>query len=531
MAWQLEIHHIEVGQGDATLVIAREVAPLIGAAPIVRSVLIDGGHRNYANTVHTYITTPPAALAALDVLVVTHYDEDHYGGIKSLLLRLTGAAGGPIVQSPVYQNTLIYDQGWPQARIPTGYIRAINGRSVPAAFAGNNRHRVTASVHSDNIIPPLANVDNVGPPAAPMFGFGANGPALAAQQINWPANWLVGKEIMWADQNGNPDPTLYGGAAPAVALPVPAPAGAIAWPAGAGVPDPGTPGGPPAVTCIAANLYLLQAGGGVIGPVGGFGADPKNEKSLTFLITFNNFRYYVGGDISSVQEDGIPPGSGIKDYLNPVPPAAPPPPPPAPAPPPPVPPLAGRVHAMKTSHHGAHQSTSRAFINHLLPVVAIISCGNGNSYGHPHQEVINILEGYDANSYTMNPVPPTPAAPQLAVPNPLLVPVPPAPPPPAAPPSHSVDSYYLTTEGAAGADQQGARGPHRAHSFLGTGAEIIAGNPPAAGGHIRLTVTEAGSGFVAGPPPGLAAGGVANFDVTYDHPPDPAGNAQTTHHH
>lgn len=44
MAWQLEIHHIDVtGSGDATLIIAREVPPLIGLAPIVRSLLIDGG--------------------------------------------------------------------------------------------------------------------------------------------------------------------------------------------------------------------------------------------------------------------------------------------------------------------------------------------------------------------------------------------------------------------------------------------------------------------------------------------------------
>jgi hypothetical protein len=48
MAWQLEIHNIDVGQGDATLIIVREVAPFLNAAPIIRSALIDGGR--YSNS-------------------------------------------------------------------------------------------------------------------------------------------------------------------------------------------------------------------------------------------------------------------------------------------------------------------------------------------------------------------------------------------------------------------------------------------------------------------------------------------------
>ena len=41
---------------------------------------------------------------------------------------------------------------------------------------------------------------------------------------------------------------------------------------------------------------------GVDDPTGGQGADPSNEKSLAFLVQFGNFRYYIGGDLTTTQE-------------------------------------------------------------------------------------------------------------------------------------------------------------------------------------------------------------------------------------
>ena len=79
MAWNLEIHHIDVGQGDATLIVAREVAPFKGVVPVVRSALIDGGKVNQRQTVDSYITR---TTTKLDVMVATHYDSDHIGGLN-----------------------------------------------------------------------------------------------------------------------------------------------------------------------------------------------------------------------------------------------------------------------------------------------------------------------------------------------------------------------------------------------------------------------------------------------------------------
>lgn len=45
----------------------------------------------------------------------------------------------------------------------------------------------------------------------------------------------------------------------------------------------------------------------------------------------------------------------------------------------------------KVGHHGSKYSTSKEFFEAVNPFYAVISCGEGNSYGHPHAETLNTL--------------------------------------------------------------------------------------------------------------------------------------------
>lgn len=49
------------------------------------------------------------------------------------------------------------------------------------------------------------------------------------------------------------------------------------------------------------------------------------------------------------------------------------------------------VDVYKVGHHGSKTSSSTELLNLATPTYAVISCGEGNSYGHPHAETLNNL--------------------------------------------------------------------------------------------------------------------------------------------
>ncbi len=53
----------------------------------------------------------------------------------------------------------------------------------------------------------------------------------------------------------------------------------------------------------------------------------------------------------------------------------------------------------KAAHHGSRNSNSAEFIFAASPEYAVISCGTGNRYGHPHIEAIENLEAVGAEIY------------------------------------------------------------------------------------------------------------------------------------
>ena len=47
---------------------------------------------------------------------------------------------------------------------------------------------------------------------------------------------------------------------------------------------------------------------------------------------------------------------------------------------------------LKLGHHGSSSSTDEEILRLTRPSLAIASCGADNSYGHPHEEVVELLE-------------------------------------------------------------------------------------------------------------------------------------------
>lgn len=62
--------------------------------------------------------------------------------------------------------------------------------------------------------------------------------------------------------------------------------------------------------------------------------------------------------------------------------------------------LAPRVdwsaEVLKAGHHGSRTSTSSEWLEEVRPRFAVISCGRGNRFGHPHSAVTSRIEGAGA---------------------------------------------------------------------------------------------------------------------------------------
>lgn len=56
-----------------------------------------------------------------------------------------------------------------------------------------------------------------------------------------------------------------------------------------------------------------------------------------------------------------------------------------------------RSNVLKLGHHGSNTSSTERFLQAVNPSFSVISCGKDNSYGHPHEEVVELLNKYDIN--------------------------------------------------------------------------------------------------------------------------------------
>ncbi len=54
-----------------------------------------------------------------------------------------------------------------------------------------------------------------------------------------------------------------------------------------------------------------------------------------------------------------------------------------------------KADVLKAGHHGSSKSTSEDFVKYVQPSISVFSCGVDNEYGHPHNEVLTIMNKYD----------------------------------------------------------------------------------------------------------------------------------------
>jgi len=58
-----------------------------------------------------------------------------------------------------------------------------------------------------------------------------------------------------------------------------------------------------------------------------------------------------------------------------------------------------KADVIKISHHGSRTSSTQKYLDRVSPKYAVISCGTGNTYGHPHKETMTRLTAMEIPIY------------------------------------------------------------------------------------------------------------------------------------
>lgn len=103
----------------------------------------------------------------------------------------------------------------------------------------------------------------------------------------------------------------------------------------------------------------------ILHPPRGEFSENVNNISIVTVIRFGDFEALLTGDIENEIADEIAQRNLVKE-----------------------------VDYIKIPHHGSKNGLTRALLEVSSPQIAIISAGKNNSYGHPHQEILQMLADF-----------------------------------------------------------------------------------------------------------------------------------------
>ena len=106
----------------------------------------------------------------------------------------------------------------------------------------------------------------------------------------------------------------------------------------------------------------------VLGPISK--AESNNNNSIVVKVKYKDTSFLLSGDAESEEEQEIADsGANLKSDV---------------------------YHA---GHHGSNTSSSSEWLKKISPEYVVISCGKGNTYGHPHREVLDEFKKIGAKVY------------------------------------------------------------------------------------------------------------------------------------
>lgn len=102
-------------------------------------------------------------------------------------------------------------------------------------------------------------------------------------------------------------------------------------------------------------------------PCKGYNYESTNDYSAVYLVKYGDFSMLMTGDAEEKAEKCMVQDSMTGNIKL------------------------SSVNVLKVGHHGSKGASSQDFLEYVKPETALISCGTGNSYGHPHKETLQRL--------------------------------------------------------------------------------------------------------------------------------------------